>query len=148
MQQYQTILVGLDGSQPAAAALTKAITLAKRERAGLHLVHVIEYSPQVGGTAALVAQAHAKEQATFTQVLATAQQQALTAGVEKVTTAMLTGSARTLLATQTATLIIVGQSGQTAIDRFMLGSFAETIVREATGDVLVVRNQATHKINN
>lgn len=141
VQHYHVILVGLDGSRPAAAALQKAIELAQSDHDALQLVHVIEYSPQVGSTAELVAQAHEKEQATFTTELAAARQQALAAGIEKVTTTILTGTARTLLETQSADLLVVGQSGQSALDRFMLGSFAETIVREATGDVLVVRNE-------
>lgn len=140
VQQHQVILVGIDDSRPAAAALKKAITLAQHEQAELRLVHVIEYSPQIGNTTELVAAAHQKEQADFTEKLAAARQQALTAGVKNVTTTLLTGTARTLLQEQTADLIIVGQSGQSAIDRFMLGSFAETIVREATGDVLVIKS--------
>ncbi|MFD0896154.1 universal stress protein [Loigolactobacillus binensis] len=141
MQQYHVIIIGIDGSRPAAKALQKAISLAQRDQAELRLIHVIEYSPQVGSTAELVAQAHAKEQATFTEKLAAARHQALAAGVLNVTTTILTGTARTLLQTQKADLIVVGQSGQSALDRFMLGSFAETIVREAPTDVLVIRSQ-------
>lgn len=140
VQPYQTILVGLDASQAAQSAFKKAVNLARTTAGQLVLAHVIEASAQADVPQAVIAQAQLEESRVFQAKLAAYRQQALAAGVATVKVLVLRGSVQDLLKKQAADLILIGQTTQSALDRFMLGSFATTLVREANCDVLVVKN--------
>nr|SFZ88281.1 hypothetical protein LREN565_1394 [Loigolactobacillus rennini] len=101
---------------------------------------MIEASAQADVPQAVIAQAQLEENHAFQTKLAAYRQQALAAGVEQVKILIMRGTARELLKKQPTDLILIGQTTQTALDRFMLGSFATAVVRDANCDVLVVKN--------
>lgn len=140
VQPYKTILVGLDASQAAQFAFKKAVNFAQAAAGQLVLAHVIEASAQADVPQAVIAQAQLEENHAFQTKLAAYRQQALAAGVEQVKILIMRGTARELLKKQPTDLILIGQTTQTALDRFMLGSFATAVVRNANCDVLVVKN--------
>lgn len=47
MADYQNILVAVDFSKAADTVINRAMEIAKRHRAKLHLVHVVEYLPPI-----------------------------------------------------------------------------------------------------
>ena len=72
--------------------------------------------------------------------------EALAAGVQKVNVVVDYGSPKSMISKYINTeieadLIIYGATGLNAMERFLIGSVSEYIVRSATCDVLVVRTE-------
>ena len=71
-------------------------------------------------------------------------EQAEAAGLDNVNVVVENGSPRTIITKELANLvnadlIICGATGLNSVERFLIGSVSEAIVRSATCDVLVVR---------
>lgn len=142
---YQNILIAVDGSEEAKAAFQKAIMIAKRNDARLHIVHIIDN----GYFASVEALAHASipdfAEKYAKELLTEYKQEAEAAGLANVQTWMETGSPKALIPNQVADqtqadLIICGATGLHGMERFFLGSVSEQITRSAKCDVLIVRN--------
>lgn len=143
---YQTILVPVDGSAPSQAGLAEAIRLAGAMRARLVLLHVIE-------TAAAITTPEAAAPASLfealreggAEILARARTEAETAGlvVETVLLDNIAGRVSDLIvdeaARHRADVIVMGTHGHHGIQRMLLGSDAEQVLRAATVPVLMVR---------
>lgn len=141
---YRQLLVAIDGSEEARLAFKKSIDIAKRNNARLNLLYVVDprtYTPiRVHGAEI--------EQDAFkfgSKLLENYKKDALAAGVEDVNAIVTPGSpkkviARDLAKRVEADLIICGASGINAVERFMLGSVSQHIVRSSPCDVLVVRS--------
>lgn len=145
-QEYQTILVGTDGSEQAKLAFEKAIAVAKRNDAKIIVAHIIE-NRVYGGTMAFsifspdVVQ---EETDNSKDLLAMYKELAKNLGYENVETILEFGSPKVLMAKElperfNADLIMVGQSGLNAVERLVMGSVSDHIIRTAPCDVLVVR---------
>lgn len=144
-QEYQRILVGIDGSDQAEQAFYKALAVAKRNQGTVIIAHVIEnrlYGNMGYNLAGpdLVQQEtdHAKE------LLAEYKDLAAKEGVTAAETVLAFGSAKVLMGVDLPQdhkidLIMVGQSGLTAVEKFMIGSVSDYVIRHAPCDVLVVR---------
>lgn len=145
-QEYQSILVGTDGSEQANLALEKAIAVAKRNNARVVVAHIME-NKLYGGTMSF---------STFTPDLLQAQteqaqilldscvEKAKKLGYEQVETVLEFGSPKVLMAKDLperfkTDLIMVGQSGLNAVERLVMGSVSDHIIRTAPCDVLIVR---------
>lgn len=140
---YKHILVGIDGSESASMAFKKAIAYAKRNQAQLIIAHVVDpvTSPGIEGYHKSILE-QTKEYGE--KLLASHKQLAMDAGVEDVVTDLEFGSPKVKLIKTVAQkhdvdLIVCGAQGLNAIERFVLGSVSEYIVRHATCDVIVVR---------
>ncbi|MBY7142120.1 universal stress protein [Virgibacillus sp. NKC19-3] len=139
--QYQSILVAVDGSQAADYAFRKSIDVAKRhENSILNIVNIIDSRSFVGYNHSIIdqAQRHSEE------LLNKYKSQAEAAGVEKVNIIIEHGSPRSIItndivASVEADVIICGATGLNTVERFLIGSVSESIVRSATCDVLVIR---------
>ena len=114
---YKRILVAVDASKTSARGLKEAIRLARDGGAKLRLLHVVEgYSlvgvPEIG------------------------------ANLEPILKSLRAGAAKTLAgivrAAKRAGLIVMGTHGRRGVQRLMLGSDAELVVRHATMPVLLV----------
>jgi len=151
---YQRILVPIDGGSTAAAGLEEAIKLARLTGATLCLVHVVEICHHVTGFEPYDVFAHdalpAMEKAG-NEILERAREHVIASGVP-VETQMLTSLATSvweLVIAQAkashADLIVIGTHGHRGMDRFLLGSNAERILRLAPMPVLLVR-QAKHSV--
>lgn len=145
-QEYDSILVGTDGSDQAKLAFEKAISVAKRNNAKVVVAHIIE-NKLYGGTMSF---------STFTPDLVQSEsdeaqklldsyiEEAKHLGYDNVETVLEYGSPKILMAKElpekfNTDLIMVGQSGLNAVERLVMGSVSDHIIRTAPCDVLIVR---------
>ena len=146
---YQRILVPVDGSDCAGRGLSEAIALAKLTHARLRIVHVIdEPLVAIGADAALGATVDlvsiAREAAQ--RVLAHAREKVLVAGIPVDDLMLDTFDGRVCdLVVQAAKdwhadLVVIGTHGRRGVDRLLLGSDAEQILRLSPVPVLLVRS--------
>lgn len=143
IQPFKTLLVGTDFSEPAGRAAERAVDLARRYGASLHLVHVWEAPLIVGGAIAGTEfdWMTLLEQSARAQLDAAAE--ALRAEEVDVTSTLRSGAAWdrivTLAGEVEADLVVVGTHGRTGLRRAVMGSVAERVVRHSPVAVLTVR---------
>lgn len=141
---YKNIVVAVDGSKEAEYAFRKSIDVAKRNvGATLNLVNVIDTRSFAAVEAydrsiAERAQQHSEE------LLNGYKEQAEAEGVANVNLVIEYGSPKNIITKELsniveADLIICGATGLNAVERFLIGSVSEAIVRTAKCDVLVIR---------
>ncbi|MHA6260668.1 universal stress protein [Sporosarcina sp. CAU 1771] len=140
---YKQILVAIDGSKESDWAFKKAVAIAERNDAALHLINIIDTRSYASveaydRTIAERAQKFAEE------LLGTYKVEAEAAGLSHVNVVIDYGSPKTMIARELskkleADLIICGATGLNAVERFLIGSVSENIVRSAKCDVLVIR---------
>ena len=138
---YNEILVPTDGSPASDAAIEHAIDLAAQYGARLHALYVVDgaaYSTLEAGSE-IVVEALQSEGETATQRVADA---AADAGIDTTTT-VTTGTAyqsiRDYVAENGIDVIVMGTHGRKGLDRYLLGSVTERVVRTADVPVLTVR---------
>jgi len=141
---YKNIVVAVDGSKEAEYAFRKALDVSRRnEGSTLHLVNVIDTRSFAAIEAydrsiAERAQKHAED------LLNSYKKQAEELGLTNVEIVIEYGSPKTIITRElsnvvNADLIICGATGLNAVERFLIGSVSEAIVRSAKCDVLVIR---------
>jgi len=137
---YEDILVPTDGSAGASAALAEAIELAGEFDATVHSLYVVDLA-SVGtevGTVDLVESFEQMGENT-TEAAAT---RVRDAGVE-ATKEVATGSPHREILEYAddngIDLIVMGTHGRTGLERYLLGSVTEKVVRTAEVPVLTVR---------
>ncbi|AKS66880.1 universal stress protein UspA [Staphylococcus schleiferi] len=143
---YKNILIAVDGSHEAEWAFNKALAVAKRNDAKLTVVNVIDSRTY---TSFEVYDSHFTEKSkSFAEKLLDGYRQvAEDEGVHNVETRLEFGSPKSIipkLASEDESgvdLVMCGTSGLNAVERFIVGSVSEAIVRHATCDVLVVRTE-------
>jgi|SRR5262245_4506396 len=143
---FKKLLVATDFSEPSVAARRVAVELARRLGAELEIVHVEEPLPAYAfseGPLPDLPQLQEEVRIWAERELEQQAKEAQAAGVS-VTTAVLLGTpANTIVETARtdgADLIVVGSHGRTGLERVLLGSVAERIVRNAACPVLTVRD--------
>jgi nucleotide-binding universal stress UspA family protein len=137
---YRTILVATDGSDPAATALSVGVDLAVADGASVDLLSVVEAT--IPG---LDAQASEERVDGVLDAAATTASEAGVADVSTRRTAgeSVAGSIREHAGNGDIDLVVVGTHGRSGIERYLLGSVAERLVRTASVPVLTVRPTAT-----
>ncbi|MGX7393892.1 universal stress protein [Carnobacterium mobile] len=145
IQQYAHVLVAVDGSESAKEAFEKAVLIAKRNNSELIIAHVIDSSSYNMGIESANFDVIEFDAAEMENLLIEYQDKAAEAKVRSVKTELFKGSPKLLLTQEIpekyhADLIIVGSTGLNMIERWMIGSVSEYIIRHAPCDVLVVRN--------
>ena len=143
--QIKTILVPMDFSRGSMEALSYAIPLAKQFRAAVHLVHVSESdeASNVSGVRHLMRET-AKSIEFLRQRLSETHKKHLSAFWPEnchVRTGQPFQEICDLAREINAGLIVIGTRGQTGLQRILLGSTAERVVRFASRPVLVVRRR-------
>jgi nucleotide-binding universal stress UspA family protein len=141
---YQTVLVGIDGSEQAQEAFVKAIEVARRNNGKVIVATVIE--PQVSSTmgfSPLTETIIAQEEIFAKENIQKAKDYAASVNFTAIEGVVTFGSPKVIMAKELpekyqVDLIMVGQSGLNAVERLMTGSVASYVIREATCDVLVV----------
>ncbi|MFB6311034.1 MAG: universal stress protein [Salinirussus sp.] len=137
---YDLIVVPVDGSTAGRAAVEHAARLAAVHDAAVHVVHVIE--PQAGHESTGPEITAALEQ-IGEQALTDAEAAAHDAGLETIETLMRRGQPyREIVAYAEeagADLIVMTTHGRTGVERLLLGSVAEKVVRLSRVPVLTVR---------
>ncbi|MBP2099417.1 universal stress protein [Enterococcus rivorum] len=150
LQNYQKIMVAVDGSTEAELAFKKAVNVAMRNDAELLLAHVIDTRAfqSVSSFDGMLA-----EQATemAKQTLEDYKKQAKDYGCEKVSSVIEYGSPKSIIAkqipeTNEVDLIMLGATGLNAVERLFIGSVSDYVIRNAACDVLVVRTDLENKL--
>ncbi|MEF8813131.1 MAG: universal stress protein [Halovenus sp.] len=137
---YDEILLASDGSDAAEAAADHALRLAEAFDSTLHIVYILnvaEPSPDVDDSAE-----HPELRAKRERALEYPSDRAGRADVS-VTTAAVRGSPSDALVTYASEeeidLIVMGTHGRGGLDRLLVGSVAEHVVRNAPAPVVTVR---------
>jgi len=146
---YRRILVPIDSSSTAALGLREAIRLAKDQNAALRMVHVVDKTAIIG-----VAEAGmnprpvlAKLARSGRAILDAARRSAKKAGIEAETvlheplTKRVADEVLREAKKWRADLIVMGTHGRRGLQRLVLGSDAEQIVRLADVPVLLVHGR-------
>jgi nucleotide-binding universal stress UspA family protein len=138
---YDDVLFPTDGSEGAAAALGHAIDHALTYEATLHVLYVIEETaPTVEtGTPELLEELEQEGE----RILEDARAEAKAAGLESIRGSIAGGAPyRRILDyvdEHDVDLVVMGTHGRRGVDRYLLGSVAEKVVRTATCPVMTVR---------
>lgn len=145
---YDRILVPTDGSEGMKTAVEQAITHAKTYGAELHVLHVIDQSaveltttPTVEGMTSEVIYEHLDDQGQkLVEEVAT---QATEAGVSTTTELVEHGHPHDVIQSyateQGIDLIVIGTHGRSGLDRHLVGSVAEKVIRTVEAPVLAVQ---------
>ncbi|ESP88600.1 universal stress protein [Candidatus Halobonum tyrrellensis] len=138
---YDEILVPTDGSPAAAAAIEHAVTLAERFDATIHALYVVDmtgYTTLEAGTGVVVEALEEEGEAAVDAV-----REAAEAADVPVTEHVVSGSPyRSILEyanDEEVDLIVMGTHGRRGLDRYLLGSVTERVVRSADQAVMTVR---------
>lgn len=157
-QEYQRILVAIDGSESAKLAFKKAVAVALRNEGSLVIAHVIDERVAVAQQSPFdsFSQQHAitfstddsREAALNT--LKSYKEYAQKQGVKDVQTVVEYGNPKSIIAhtlpeVYDIDLIMMGATGLNAVERFFIGSVSENVLREAISDVLIVRTDLDNK---
>ena len=138
---YDTILVPTDDSEPASAAVDHAVELAASCDATLHALSVVD-SSAYASLDATSEQALDKLESRAEEATETIAETAAAAGAEAATEVSV-GTPHEQITSYAdvvdADLIVMGTHGRTGLDRFLLGSVTERVVRAAPAPVLTVR---------
>jgi len=138
---YKSIVVAVDGSKEAEYAFRKSIDVAKRNKGSiLNIVNVLDTRSFEAFDRSVVERA----QGLSEELLNGYKVQAEAEGIENVKIVIEYGSPRTVITKELANivdadLIICGATGLNAVERYLIGSVSEAIVRTARCDVLVIR---------
>lgn len=143
--QYSNILVAVDGSKEAEWAFKKSIGIAKRNNATLNLANIID-TRSFAAIEAYDRSIADRAQAFAEELLDGYKKEAEAAGVGSINIVVDYGSPKSMISRDLsekvhADLIICGATGLNAVERFLIGSVSEHIVRSANCDVLVVRTE-------
>lgn len=147
---YKRILVPLDGSETARFGLREAITLAKDQKATLHLVHVISEFPVMMEMAAVADYETIQRSITQYAEQMLREAKALAASLDVEADAKVRELKRGRVADAIVDeardagcdLIVIGTHGRRGISRAVLGSDAEGVLRQSPVPVLLVREPA------
>lgn len=138
---YDEILVPTDGSPAAEAAIDNAIDLARTYDARLHALFVIDaaaFSGVEAGTDRVIEALESEGNVAVESV----RDAAATADVDVVESTTTGTPHRTILEyvdDNDVDLIVMGTHGRRGLDRLLLGSVTERVVRSADVPVLTVR---------
>lgn len=151
---YQRILVPVDGSATSMAGLKHAIGLAKDQRALLHVLNVLDdliIAPlmmEPGGSddfAAVIDALRAEGQDILNKAGALAEKEGVKVETVQIENRGLPVSDAILKEVERSScdLIVMGTHGRRGLNRILLGSDAERVLRESTVPVLLTRAQET-----
>lgn len=148
VQEYDRILVAIDGSKEAELAFKKAVAIVLRNKGSLVITHIVDTRfirvfPNIenpGNDQQFMDQTVEIARSTLDAYETWARSK----GVEKVETILEYGSPRTVISRDipeeyNIDLILLGATGLNAVERVFIGSVSEYVVRNADCDVLIVR---------
>ena len=146
LQKYERIMVAIDGSYESELAFEKGINIALRNDAELLLVHVID-TRALQSVATFDTYIYEKLEQEAKDVLSDYESQAHKRGLEKIRQIIEFGNPKTLLAHDIPDKVcfdffLVVSTGLYTIERLLIGSYSEYIMRHAKVDLLVVRDTA------
>ena len=145
---FSKIVVGTDGSETAAEAVSQAADLAKEHGAALHLVSAYEpvseaRQRQERSEAPRDMEHQVNPREDVNATLADAEEKVKQSGLEQVETHSREGDPADIILDvcdeQSADLVVVGNKGMTGARRFLLGSVPNKVSHHANCSVLIVK---------
>lgn len=142
---YRNIVIATDGSENSQRAISHGIEIAKLSGATVHALYVVDTTsftsiPMDAGWEAMYEILRGEGEKAISEVKELGE----TSGVE-VREVLLEGHPSNEIIDfaekNNADLIVVGTLGKTGLDRFLMGSVAEKVVRGSKVPVLVVRSE-------
>ncbi|RRG18844.1 universal stress protein [Weissella viridescens] len=144
-ETYESILVPIDGSEESEAALDRGIAIALQngEKTRLHILHVID-TRSFQNISDFQSTMYDQVAETARKTLDEYLEKAKKAGVKSVDYSIEYGAAKTVIADTApkkfgADLIVIGATGLNAVERLLIGSVTEYVVRAAKIDTLIAR---------
>jgi nucleotide-binding universal stress UspA family protein len=143
---YKKILVPTDGSDTAKLAIKEAVNLAKALNSkiiGIHVIDVTSYVGVAGGVEPIVwetVQGLLNDEGT--KALSMIEKSALHEKVESeviLKEGIPSEEIINVSKEKEVDLIVMGTAGRTGLDRFLLGSVAEKVIRTSSCPVMIVR---------
>lgn len=140
---YQNVIVAIDGSEASKKAFQKAILVANNNQARLIIAHVID-ARTYGALNAYNEALSEETNKAVEELVNNYAAKATEAGVAEIVTCIEHGTpnqkiTKDIAEKYDADLIICGARGLNAVERLLLGSVSEGLIRNANCDVLVVR---------
>jgi nucleotide-binding universal stress UspA family protein len=138
---YRDVLVPTDGSEGASAAVAPAASLARTFDATVHVVSVVDTgaATMAGGWELLADDLEAAAETAVADVAADLADH----GVDRVETAVEIGTPyralRDYVEAEDVDLVAMGTHGRSGIERYLLGSVTEKLLRTSPAPVLTVR---------
>ena len=151
---YARIVVPLDMSELAELALPHASTVAQATGTTIHLIHVVDITPltqlsmvglEIEQAAVLAALEGVEAEAAAADEYLESIRQHLAARGVAATTAVVTGMVVSELLNAIAPddLVAMTTHGRTGLERWLMGSVAEAVIRRSSAPVLLVRATST-----
>ena len=140
---YDRVLVPTDGSTASEGAIDHAIDLATQYGATLHALYVVDtgsYS-SLEGAADIVADELRTEGNEAVEAIGAQAEDADVAVETAVETGVVHRTIVDYVDTADIDLVVMGTHGRTGVDRFLLGSVAEKVIRTADAPVMTVRSE-------
>ncbi|WP_435152513.1 universal stress protein [Haladaptatus sp. DFWS20] len=139
---YQNILIPTDGSESATKAVAEAIGLANAFDATLHTIYVVDYGEI--GIETYDGAVQNNLEAFGDRAVANVLERTADAGVDATGEVVIDGHPyRGILDyvdDHDIDLIVMGTHGRRGLDRYLLGSVTERVVRSASVPVLTIRD--------
>lgn len=142
MEPRYTILVPVDFSDNSLKALGVAVFAAEKRQGKIILVHVVNVSYDFATESAAVLDSHFKEAESRLKVLSDKYRSTDIDLEHEVLTGNPSIQITKLAAEREVNLLVMGTQGASGIEKTLIGSMTESVVREATCPVLIVPAQA------
>lgn len=145
---YDRILIPTDGSEQASAAIDEGIEMAKQHDATVHAVYVVEPIPLGRYPSGMEAAGKEwgdvvdEQKGEGEQALATIAERGEAAGVDVVESIEYGKPSQEIIEyvdEHDVDAIVMGTHGRSGVDRLVIGSVAEKVVRKSEVPVLTVR---------
>ncbi len=139
---YDEILVPTDGGLAAETAVTHAVDLAAHHDARIHALFVVDggtYASAGGGAEAVLEALRTDGQNAVNRVSEAATDEGLET-VETVTSGAAYRTITDYAEENSIDVIVMGTHGRSGLNRYLLGSVTERVVRSADVPVLTVRD--------
>ncbi len=142
---FETVVIATDGSASAERAVAAAADLADAFDAAVHALYVVDEGEIEGTPDDVRADLADALVAAGDEALAFVRDETAAAGIDRVTTAVREGDPATEICGYArdvdADVVATGTRGRHGEHSFLLGSVAETVVRNSSIPVLTVRQQ-------
>jgi len=146
-QEYKTILVPVDGSAIAEKALVTGAEIAKRNKAHLDILNVIDlkqFSVSFGGMIDANGDVVYQSFEDVEKYLEKLKERVAKQGVTDVSIHVRFGSPRNVIARDFPAdhgtdLIVMGPTGLNPVERVLVGAVSDYVIRAASCDVMIAR---------
>lgn len=143
---YEQILLPTDGSEAAEGAIEQAIDITERYDAALHILYVVDVTAttlNIRGSDTSLDQIEEEGQEVIEDSIQKTEQSEIGTVTGSVIEGIPDEAILEYADEHDIDLIVMGTQGRTGLDRYIIGSVTEKVVRHANPSVLTVRMTAS-----